>query len=70
MDAFLLSADSFSSTGNPALFTRDSVDSPAAGGFQQQAAAPAQPSRFAEARRAAAAAAPGGEGADGYFRRF
>lgn len=61
LDAFLLSSDSFSSTGNPALFTRDSVDMPAgatygsAGSYQQPEAVPSQPTRSAAARRAAAA---------------
>lgn len=60
LDAFLLSAASFSSTGNPALFTRDSIDSPGGAAYagissHPQGGAPAQPTRFAEARRVAAA---------------
>lgn len=59
LDAFLVSSDSFSSTGNPALITRDSVDMPAGATYGSvsayQARAPSLATRFAEARRAAAA---------------
>lgn len=57
VEPFLLSADSFTSAGSPALFTQDSgYDSPPAPTTDQ---AQPQPSRFAEARRTAADARPG-----------
>ncbi|KAL4433678.1 hypothetical protein ABPG75_000119 [Micractinium tetrahymenae] len=68
---FTLSADSFTSTTNPALFTRDSTDVPMAGGVadtwwqqQQPAVAPSSsqpaPLRFSGLRQAAARAAANG----------
>lgn len=63
-EAFLLSVNAFTSQGNPNLFTRDSMDSLPP---HRPAEEPAEPSRFAEARRAAAAAAV--DAAGGSYRQ-